>query len=110
LIHLGAQVERASGTVTAAAENAIGRALRCRAQNARFGCVPDRCSAVVKKRPYRAGRMRDWRSANRFASERFQALGAAVRVGGDIKIFARAEGGGDQHGGKFGPTFSVLQR
>ena len=72
LTHLGAQVERASGTVIGdGRKDRIDRALRCRAQNARVG-LRDRAAAgpLQGSDGVDAGRLRHWRSADRFASER----------------------------------------
>ena len=75
LKHLGAEVERASGTVTVAAEKSrFDRALRDRAQNARLG-LRARSAAWPLQGSDRlaARRLRHRRSADRSASERLRS-------------------------------------
>jgi UDP-N-acetylglucosamine 1-carboxyvinyltransferase len=83
LIHLGVQVERASGTVTAAAESV---------QSVATVSMPGGC--VIGDRPID------------LHLKGFEALGAAVRVeGGNIKVFApKLRGAVINLRGKFGPT------
>ena len=91
LTHLGAQVERASGTVTVQAEKIeSSRALRDRAQDARV-----RLRARSAPRPYKeatvslpGGCVIGDRPID-LHLKGFEALGAAVRVeGGNVKVFA----------------------
>ena len=66
LAHLGAQVERASGTVTVTAEKIHScRALRCRAENARVRlCSWTVAGSVQGSQRLVARRLRHWRSAD----------------------------------------------
>src|SRR5438045_5481292 len=108
LIHLGAQVERASGTVTVVAEKATSVApydvvRKMRASVCVLGPVLGRCKeatvalaggCVIGDRPID------------LHLRGFEALGAAVRVeAGDVKVFApKLNGAIINLRGKFGPT------
>ena len=88
-------------------ERAIGRALRCRAQNARFGLrarpLLGRCKEATVSMP--GGCVIGDRPID-LHLKGFEALGAAVRVeGGNIKVFApKLRGAVINLRGKFGPT------
>src|SRR5438552_14336448 len=108
LTHLGAQVERASGTVSVTAEKTHSVApydvvRKMRASVCVLGPSLGRCKeatvalpggCVIGDRPIDLHR------------KGFEALGAAVRVeGGDIKVFApKLKGAVINMQGKFGPT------
>src|SRR5438045_4884929 len=108
LAHLGAQVERASGTVTVTAEKVHSLApydvvRKMRASVCVLGPLLGRCKEATVALP--GGCVIGDRPID-LHLKGFEALGAAVRVdGGDIKVFAptlRAS----QHDmqGTFGPT------
>src|SRR6266403_986919 len=108
LIHLGAQVERASGTVTAAAENVQSVApyevvRKMRASVCVLGPLLGRCKEATVSMP--GGCVIGDRPID-LHLKGFEALGAAVRVeGGNIKVFApRLRGAVINLRGRFGPT------
>src|SRR5881396_2193222 len=108
LIHLGAQVERASGTVSVSAEN-IGSAApydvvrKMRASICVLGPLLGRCKEATVALP--GGCVIGDRPID-LHLKGFEALGAAVRVeGGDIKVFApKLSGAVVNMQSKFGPT------
>ena len=99
LDHLGAQVERASGTVTVKAEKVTTEAPYevVRKMRASVCVLGPLLGAGTRGHRLDARRMRHRGSAHRFASAGFEALGSAVRVvGGNVKVLAPAlEGSGD---------------
>src|SRR6266404_5674465 len=108
LIHLGAQVERASGTVTAAAENVQSVApydvvRKMRASVCVIGPLLGRCKEATVSRP--GGCVIGDRPID-LHLKGFEALGSAVRVeAGNIKVFApKLTGAVINLRGKFGPT------
>src|SRR6266704_1286486 len=108
LIHLGAQVERASGTVTAAAENVQSIApydvvRKMRASVGVLGPLLVRCKEATVSLP--GGCVIGDRPID-LHLKGFEALGAAVRVeNGNIKVFApKLTGAVITLRGKFGPT------
>ncbi|PYL10706.1 MAG: UDP-N-acetylglucosamine 1-carboxyvinyltransferase, partial [Verrucomicrobia bacterium] len=108
LMHLGAQVERASGTVTAAAENVQSVApydvvRKMRASVCVLGPLLGRCKEATVSMP--GGCVIGDRPID-LHLKGFEALGAAVRVeGGNIKVFApKLRGAVINLRGKFGPT------
>src|SRR5437870_5125360 len=108
LIHLGAQVERASGTVTVAAENVQSVApydvvRKMRASVCVLGPLLSRCKEATVSMP--GGCVIGDRPID-LHLKGFEALGAAVRVeGGNIKVFApKLRGAVINLRGKFGPT------
>src|SRR5881296_4056933 len=108
LSHLGAQVERASGTVTAAAENVQSVApydvvRKMRASVCVLGPLLGRCKEATVSMP--GGCVIGDRPID-LHLKGFEALGAAVRVeGGDIKVFApKLSGAVVNMQGKFGQT------
>src|SRR5712671_2032239 len=108
LIHLGAQVERASGTVTAAAENVQSVApydvvRKMRASVCVLGPLLGRCKEATVSLP--GGCVIGDRPID-LHLKGFEALGAAVRVeGGNVKVFApKLVGAVINLTGKFGPT------
>src|SRR5438105_180058 len=108
LIHLGAQVERASGTVTAAAENVQSVApydvvRKMRASVCVLGPLLGRCKEATVSMP--GGCVIGDRPID-LHLKGFEALGAAVRVeGGNIKVFApKLSGAVINMQSKFGPT------
>ncbi|PYL39996.1 MAG: hypothetical protein DMF34_02635 [Verrucomicrobia bacterium] len=108
LIHLGAQVERASGTVTVAAENVQSVApydvvRKMRASLCVLGPLLGRCKEATVSMP--GGCVIGDRPID-LHLKGFEALGAAVRVeGGNIKVFAPKLGSAVINlRGKFGPT------
>jgi UDP-N-acetylglucosamine 1-carboxyvinyltransferase len=108
LIHLGAQVERASGTVTVAAENVQSIApydvvRKMRASVCVLGPLLGRCKEATVSMP--GGCVIGDRPID-LHLKGFEALGAAVRVeGGNIKVFApKLRGAVINLRGKFGPT------
>src|SRR5213594_3797510 len=108
LIHLGAQVERASGTVTAAAEKVQSVApydvvRKMRASVCVLGPLLGRCKEATVSMP--GGCVIGDRPID-LHLKGFEALGAAVRVeGGNIKVFApKLRGAVINLRGKFGPT------
>src|SRR6266566_4720533 len=108
LIHLGVQVERASGTVTAAAENVQSVApydvvRKMRASVCVLGPLLGRCKEATVSMP--GGCVIGDRPID-LHLKGFEALGAAVRVeGGNIKVFApKLRGAVINLRGKFGPT------
>src|SRR5213082_3377188 len=108
LIHLGAQVERASGTVTVSADN-IGSVApydvvrRMRASVCVIGPLLGRCKEATVSLP--GGCVIGDRPID-LHLKGFEALGAAVRVeGGNVKVFApKLTGAIINLRGKFGPT------
>jgi UDP-N-acetylglucosamine 1-carboxyvinyltransferase len=108
LTHLGAQVERASGTVTVTAEKVHSVApydvvRKMRASVCVLGPLLGRCKEATVALP--GGCVIGDRPID-LHLQGFEALGAAVRVqAGDIKIFAPKLSGAvvNMHG-KFGPT------
>jgi len=108
LTHLGAQVERASGTVSVTAEKIHSVApydvvRKMRASVCVLGPSLGRCKEATVALP--GGCVIGDRPID-LHLKGFEALGAAVRVeGGDIKVFAPKLSGAviDMHG-KFGPT------
>lgn len=108
LAHLGAQVERASGTVTVTAEKIHSVApydvvRKMRASVCVLGPLLGRCKEATVALP--GGCVIGDRPID-LHLKGFEALGAAVRVqGGDIKVFAPKLSGAvvNMHG-KFGPT------
>src|SRR2546422_2630898 len=108
LIHLGAQVERASGTVTVAAENVQSVARydvvrKMRGSVCVLGPLLGRCKEATVSMP--GGCVIGDRPID-LHLKGFEALGAAVRVeGGNIKVFApKLRGAVINLRGKFGPT------
>src|SRR5256714_6220190 len=108
LIHLGAQVERASGTVTAAAEKLESIApydvvRKMRASVCVLGPLLGRCNEATVTMP--GGCVIGDRPID-LHLKGFEALGAAVRVeGGNVKVFApKLVGAVVNLTGKFGPT------
>jgi UDP-N-acetylglucosamine 1-carboxyvinyltransferase len=108
LTHLGAQVERASGTVSVTADKIHSVApydvvRKMRASVCVLGPSLGRCKEATVALP--GGCVIGDRPID-LHLKGFEALGAAVRVeGGDIKVFAPKLGGAviDMHG-RFGPT------
>src|SRR4026207_543969 len=108
LAHLGAQVERASGTVTVTAEKIHSIApydvvRKMRASVCVLGPLLGRCKEASVALP--GGCVIGDRPID-LHLRGFEALGSAVRVeGGDIKVFAPKLAGADiDMRGKFGPT------
>jgi len=108
LTHLGAQVERASGTVTVAAEKIQSAApydvvRKMRASVCVLGPLLGRCKEATVSLP--GGCVIGDRPIDLHLTG-FEALGAAVRVeGGDVKVFApKLIGAVTNLRGKFGPT------
>src|ERR1700741_994267 len=108
LAHLGAHVERASGTVTVSAETATSVApydvvRRMRASVCVLGPLLGRCKEATVSMP--GGCVIGDRPID-LHLKGFEALGAAVRVeGGDVKVFApKLTGAIITLRGKFGPT------
>src|SRR3954449_10138824 len=108
LMHLGAQVERASGTVTVTAEKANSVApydvvRKMRASVCVLGPLLGRCNEATVSMP--GGCVIGDRPID-LHLKGFEALGAAVRVeGGNVKLFApKLEGSVVNLTGKFGPT------
>jgi UDP-N-acetylglucosamine 1-carboxyvinyltransferase len=108
LIHLGAQVERASGTVSVTAEKIHSVApydvvRKMRASVCVLGPSLGRCKEATVALP--GGCVIGDRPID-LHLRGFEALGAAVRVeGGDIKVFApKLTGAVINMQGKFGPT------
>jgi len=108
LMHLGAQVERASGTVSVAAEKVHSVApydivRKMRASVCVLGPSLGRCKEATVALP--GGCVIGDRPID-LHLKGFEALGAAVRVeGGDIKVFApKLKGAVINMQGKFGPT------
>jgi UDP-N-acetylglucosamine 1-carboxyvinyltransferase len=108
LIHLGAQVERASGTVSVTAEKVTSVApyevvRKMRASVCVLGPLLGRCKEATVSMP--GGCIIGDRPID-LHLKGFEALGAAVRVeGGDVKVFApKLTGAVINLRGKFGPT------
>src|SRR6187401_440143 len=108
LMHLGAQVERASGTVTVTADKVESIApydvvRRMRASVCVIGPLLGRCKEATVSLP--GGCVIGDRPID-LHLKGFEALGSAVRVeGGDIKVFApKLRGAQIDMRGKFGPT------
>jgi UDP-N-acetylglucosamine 1-carboxyvinyltransferase len=108
LTHLGAQVERASGTVNVAAEKVASVApyevvRKMRASVCVLGPLLGRCKEATVSMP--GGCVIGDRPID-LHLKGFEALGAAVRVeGGDVKVFApKLTGAVINLRGKFGPT------
>jgi UDP-N-acetylglucosamine 1-carboxyvinyltransferase len=108
LAHLGAQVERASGTVSVAAEKVQSAApydvvRKMRASVCVLGPLLGRCKEATVSLP--GGCVIGDRPIDLHLTG-FEALGAAVRVeGGDVKVFApKLTGAVTNLRGKFGPT------
>ncbi len=108
LMHLGAQVERASGTVSVTAEKIQSVApydvvRRMRASVCVLGPLLGRCKEATVSLP--GGCVIGDRPID-LHLQGFEALGAAVRVeSGDIKVFApKLTGAVINMHGKFGPT------
>src|ERR1700741_1227212 len=108
LTHLGAQVERASGTVNVTAENVKSVApyevvRKMRASVCVLGPLLGRCKEASVSMP--GGCVIGDRPID-LHLKGFEALGAAVRVeGGDVKVFApKLKGAVITLRGKFGPT------
>src|SRR5437660_2772707 len=108
LTHLGAQVERASGTVTVAAENIESVApyevvRKMRASVCVLGPLLGRCKEATVSLP--GGCVIGDRPIDLHLTG-FEALGAAVRVeGGNVKVFEpKLTGAVINLRGKFGPT------
>src|SRR5678816_4231101 len=108
LMHLGAQVERASGTVTVTADKVESIApydvvRRMRASVCVIGPLLGRCKEATVSLP--GGCVIGDRPID-LHLKGFEALGAAVRVeGGNVKVFApKLEGAIVNLTGKFGPT------
>src|SRR5688572_16234042 len=108
LMHLGAQVERASGTVTVTAETVESIApydvvRKMRASVCVLGPLLGRCKEATVSMP--GGCVIGDRPID-LHLKGFEALGAAVRVeGGNVKMFApKLEGAIINLTGKFGPT------
>jgi UDP-N-acetylglucosamine 1-carboxyvinyltransferase len=108
LAHLGAQVERASGTVSVTAEKVQSAApydvvRKMRASVCVIGPLLGRCKEATVSLP--GGCVIGDRPIDLHLTG-FEALGAAVRVeGGDVKVFApKLTGAVTNLRGKFGPT------
>ncbi|MEY2573837.1 MAG: UDP-N-acetylglucosamine 1-carboxyvinyltransferase, partial [Verrucomicrobiota bacterium] len=108
LTHLGAQVERASGTVTVTAETIESVApydvvRKMRASVCVLGPLLGRCKEATVSLP--GGCVIGDRPID-LHLKGFEALGAAVRVeGGNVKVFApKLKGAVINLTGKFGPT------
>ena len=108
LAHLGAQVERASGTVSVTAEKVQSAApydvvRKMRASVCVLGPLLGRCKEATVSLP--GGCVIGDRPIDLHLTG-FEALGAAVRVeGGDVKVFApKLTGAVTNLRGKFGPT------
>src|SRR3954463_13857443 len=108
LTHLGAQVERASGTVTVTAEKVESVApydvvRKMRASVCVIGPLLGRCNEATVSMP--GGCVIGDRPID-LHLKGFEALGAAVRVeGGNVKVFApKLKGAVVNLTGKFGPT------
>ena len=108
LMHLGAQVERASGTVTVTADTIDSIApydvvRKMRASVCVLGPLLGRCKEATVSLP--GGCVIGDRPID-LHLKGFEALGAAVRVeGGNVKMFApKLEGAVINLRGKFGPT------
>ncbi|PYI90803.1 MAG: UDP-N-acetylglucosamine 1-carboxyvinyltransferase [Verrucomicrobia bacterium] len=108
LMHLGAQVERASGTVTVTAEKTDSVApydvvRKMRASVCVLGPLLGRCKEATVALP--GGCVIGDRPID-LHLKGFEALGAAMRVqGGDVKVFApKLNGAVINLRGKFGPT------
>src|SRR6202163_3948769 len=108
LMHLGAQVERASGTVTVTADKIESIApydvvRRMRASVCVIGPLLGRCKEATVSMP--GGCVIGDRPID-LHLKGFEALGSAVRVeGGNIKVFApKLTGAVINLSGKFGPT------
>jgi len=108
LMHLGAQVERASGTVSVAAEKIESVApydvvRKMRASVCVLGPLLGRCKEATVSMP--GGCVIGDRPID-LHLKGFEALGAAVRVeGGNVKVFApKLTGAVINLRGKFGPT------
>src|SRR5712675_3624851 len=108
LMHLGAQVERASGTVTVTAEKVKSIApydvvRKMRASVGVLGPLLGRCKEATVSLP--GGCVIGDRPID-LHLKGFEALGAAVRVeGGNVKVFApKLSGAVINMRGKFGPT------
>src|ERR1700756_302410 len=108
LMHLGAQVERASGTVSVTAEKVKSIApydivRKMRASVCVLGPLLSRCKEATVSMP--GGCVIGDRPID-LHLKGFEALGAAVRVeGGDVKVFApQLTGAIISACGKFGPT------
>src|SRR6184192_4424364 len=108
LTHLGAQVERASGTVSVTAEKVASVApyevvRKMRASVCLLGPLLGRCKEATVSMP--GGCIIGDRPID-LHLKGFEALGAAVRVeGGNIKVFApKLTGAAINMQGKFGPT------
>jgi UDP-N-acetylglucosamine 1-carboxyvinyltransferase len=108
LAHLGAQVERASGTVSVIAEKVQSAApydvvRKMRASVCVIGPLLGRCKEATVSLP--GGCVIGDRPIDLHLTG-FEALGAAVRVeGGDVKVFApKLTGAVTNLRGKFGPT------
>src|SRR5438045_6394135 len=108
LIHLGAQVERASGTVTVTAENVESVApydvvRKMRDSACLLGPLLGRCKEATVSMP--GGCVIGDRPID-LHLKGFEALGAAVRVeGGNVKVFTpKLVGAVVNLTGKFGPT------
>jgi UDP-N-acetylglucosamine 1-carboxyvinyltransferase len=108
LTHLGAQVERASGTVSVTAEKVTSAApydvvRKMRASVCVLGPLLGRCKEATVSMP--GGCVIGDRPID-LHLKGFEALGAAVRVeGGDVKVFApKLTGAVINLRGKFGPT------
>src|SRR3954447_10703371 len=108
LTHLGAQVERASGTVTVTAEKVESVApydvvRKMRASVCVIGPLLGRCNEATVSLP--GGCVIGDRPID-LHLKGFEALGAAVRVeGGNVKVFApKLKGAVINLTGKFGPT------
>src|SRR4051812_29898451 len=108
LMHLGAQVERASGTVTVSAEKIESIApydvvRKMRASVCVLGPLLGRCKEATVSMP--GGCVIGDRPID-LHLKGFEALGAAVRVeGGNVKVFApKLTGAVINLRGKFGPT------
>src|ERR1043166_4297940 len=108
LMHLGAQVERASGTVTVTADKVESVApydvvRKMRASVCVLGPLLGRCNEATVSMP--GGCVIGDRPID-LHLKGFEALGAAVRVeGGNVKVFApKLRGAVVNLTGKFGPT------
>src|ERR1700741_5001612 len=108
LTHLGAQVERASGTVNVTADKVNSVApydvvRKMRASVCVLGPLLGRCKEATVSMP--GGCVIGDRPID-LHLKGFEALGAAVRVeGGDVKVFApKLKGASIDMRGKFGPT------
>src|SRR5213079_487066 len=108
LLHLGAEVERASGTVTVTADKIESIApydvvRKMRASVCVLGPLLGRCKEATVSLP--GGCVIGDRPID-LHLKGFEALGAAVRVeGGDVKVFApKLTGAVIDMKGKFGPT------